>query len=140
MLGVVRLLNHGDAPALLNGPQACRPIIQTAGEQDPHHAGAIGHGRGAKQGINGGPKAVFGGTASHAEAIRGQEQMVIRGSHIDMAAPQWLAVDGFGRREWSHLCQQIREHITRVGTQMPRNTQGGGEILWEVLHQRFEGV
>src|SRR6266849_9735553 len=90
--GVRGFLHDGLAAALLDFPKAGGAVVEASREDHADNPGAIGQGRGAKQGIHGGAMTVFLWTRAELDASLVDEQMLVGRRHINMAVPDRAAV------------------------------------------------
>jgi hypothetical protein len=91
---VSRVLDDGDAAELLDRPQARRPIIEVAGEDDADGTRAEHLRGGAEQRIDGRPEPVFLRSLGRAQVARLDDQMVIGRRDVDTSRLEPFAPAG----------------------------------------------
>src|SRR5689334_22914914 len=91
---LTRILHDSDAIALLDCEQTRGAIVECARQHDASDARTIGIGERAKERINSGSMAILPGTTCHTNMALLYQEMVVRGSDVDMPIDDFCSIFG----------------------------------------------
>jgi len=81
---ILRILNHGDAARLMDGPQPGGAVAQSAGEDDSDRAGTAAHRRRTQHWVDGGTRVIFTRALAKRDMIAVDNEVTIRRRSINV--------------------------------------------------------
>ena len=127
--GVLRILNHGGAAALLDRQQTAGAVVERTGEDGADGPRAVVVGGGAEKWVDGRTVAVLFGAADEPQPPRLDQHVVVGRGDVDAARRKRFLVLRMQRRKRAGAGEDMRECAAVIGREVENDHHGGRQIF-----------